>query len=153
MFSREEASQIRREFWTNFGQYMRPILSAEGLRVNWINYKTGYRGLSFKMDVDREKAYIGIQMTQKDPDLRELFYEQLEELKGILHATLEEDWIWERQSSNAQGQAISEVYTVLEGVNIFRKTDWPQIISFLKPRLIALDEFWAMGKDHFVPLK
>ena len=80
LFSREEASQIKRKFWTSFGQYMKPVFSADGLRVNWINYKTGYKGLAFKMDVDKRQAYIGIQLTQKDSDLRDLFYEQLEEL-------------------------------------------------------------------------
>lgn len=153
MFSREEASQLRREFWTNFGQYMRPLRSAEGLRVNWINYKTGYKGLGFKMDVDKKRAYIGIQLTQKDADLRELFYEQLEELKGILHATMEEEWTWEREAYNALQQPMSQVFIVLGGVNIFRKEDWPKVISFFKPRLVALDEFWSMGKDHFEPLK
>lgn len=153
VFSREEASQLRRNFWTTFGQYMKPIRSAEGLRVNWINYKTGYKGLNFKMDVDKRQAYIGIQLTQKDPDLRDLFYEQLEELRGILHACMEEEWTWEQDASNDLHQPISQVYTSLDGVNIFRESDWPQIISFLKPRLIALDEFWSMAKDHFEPLK
>lgn len=153
MFSREEASQLRRNFWTTFGQYMKPIRSAEGLRVNWINYKTGYKGLNFKMDVDKRQAYIGIQLTQKDPDLRDLFYEQLEELRGILHASMEEEWTWEQDATNDLHQPISQVYTSLDGVNIFRESDWPQIISFLKPRLISLDEFWSMAKDHFEPLK
>ena len=132
---------------------MRPVLSADGLRVNWINYKTGYKGLTFKMDVGKREAYIGIQLTQKDEDLRELFYEQLLELRSVLHATLEEEWTWEQYATNANHQPISQVYTTLPDVNIFRESDWPQIISFLKPRLIALDEFWSMAKYHFEPLK
>lgn len=153
MYTREQVSQIRKTFWTSFGQYMRPIPSAEGLKVNWINYKTGFKGLSFSMDVDKEKAYIGIVLNQKDPDLRSLFYEQLLELKSVLHAQLEEEWIWEEVATNAQYQEISQVYTVLPEVNLFRQEDWPSIISFFKPRLIALDEFWSMGKFHFEPLR
>ncbi|MEL6970933.1 MAG: DUF4268 domain-containing protein [Bacteroidota bacterium] len=153
MFSREEASQIRRKFWTNFGQYMRPIPSATGMRVNWINYKTGYKGLNFKMEVDKRRAWIGIQLSQKDADLRDLFYEQLLELRSFLHGTLEEEWEWEQHTTNSLGQPIALVSTTLENVNIFRESDWPAIISFLKPRLIALDEFWSMAKDHFEPLK
>lgn len=153
MFSKEEASQIRRKFWTNFGQYMRPVRSAEGLRVNWINYKTGYKGLNFKMEVDKKRAWIGIQLSQKDADLRDLFYEQLLELRSFLHGTLGEEWVWEQETANSLGQPIALVSTTLEGVNIFRESDWPAIISFLKPRLVALDEFWSMAKDHFEPLK
>ncbi len=153
MFSREEASQIRRAFWTSFGQYMRPIPSAEGLRVNWINYKTGFKGLNFKMEVDKKSAWISIQLSQKDEDLRDLFYEQLLELRSFLHSSLGEEWTWEQTTFNSLGQPIALVSTTLEGVNIFRESDWPAIISFLKPRLIALDEFWSMAKDHFEPLK
>lgn len=105
------------------------------------------------MDVNRDRAYIGIQLSQKDPDLRVLFYEQLLELKSVLHASMEEEWIWEENALNSISQPISQTYAVLEGVNIFRESDWPTIISFLKPRLIALDEFWSMGKYHFEPLK
>jgi hypothetical protein len=152
MYSREEASQLRKAFWTSFGQYMGPIPSADGLKINWINYKTGFKGLSFLLEVDKEKAYIGIVLHQKDPDLRALFYEQLLELKGVLQAQLEEEWIWEEVATNAQHQEISLVYTLLPEVNLFRQEDWPAIISFLKPRLIALDEFWSMGKYHFEPL-
>jgi hypothetical protein len=153
MYSREEASQIRKTFWTSFGQYMRPIPSAEGQKVNWINYKTGFKSLSFSLDVDKDKAYLGIVLNQKDPDLRSLFYEQLLELKGVLHAQMGEEWIWEEVATNAQYQEISQVYTLLPEVNLFRQEDWPAIISFFKPRLIALDEFWSMGKYHFEPLR
>ncbi|WP_367389551.1 DUF4268 domain-containing protein [Lewinella sp. LCG006] len=153
MYSREQATQIRKSFWTTFGQYMRPIPSADGLKVNWINYKTGFKGLNFSLDVDKEKAYIGIVLNQKDPDLRSLFYEQLLELKGLLHTHMGEEWSWEEVATNAQYQEISQVYTLLPGVSLFHQEDWPAIISFFKTRLIALDEFWSMGKFHFEPLK
>ena len=36
MFSKAEASSLRHEFWTTFGRYLRPQLSADGEKVNWI---------------------------------------------------------------------------------------------------------------------
>ena len=50
MYSKHEASQLRQEFWTPFGRYMQPVLSSEGERVNWINYKTGAKHIYFRMD-------------------------------------------------------------------------------------------------------
>ncbi|MEZ4985435.1 MAG: DUF4268 domain-containing protein [Saprospiraceae bacterium] len=149
MFSREEASRIRRDFWTTFGQYLRPIPGAEGGKVNWVNYKTGFRKLHFRMDVDREQAYIGIVFMQKDDDLRQLFYEQMEELRPVFHATMEEEWTWVQQAETADGQPFSHVFTTLTGVNIFRADDWPDIIAFLKPRILLLDEFWSLARYHF----
>jgi len=37
----------------------------------------------------------------------------------------------------------------LPDVNIFKQEDWPKLISFFKPRIIALDEFWSDAQDSF----
>ena len=81
MYTKEEASKLRREFWTAFGKYMAQHLGADGWKVNWINYKTGLKGLYFRMDANNKQAFIGIVMNQKNADLQSLFYEQFEELK------------------------------------------------------------------------
>ena len=125
---------------------------ADGWKVNWINYKTGFKGLYFRMDVDNKQAFIGIVMNQKNQDLQALFYEQFEELKSVLHAQLGEEWIWESAIFDDHGHQISRIYTGLDGLSVFKKDDWPALISFLKPRLLALDEFWSLAKNHFAPL-
>ncbi|MCB0637495.1 MAG: DUF4268 domain-containing protein [Lewinella sp.] len=153
MYTREQARQLRQEFWTAFGQYLAPHPSATGQKVNWINYKTGYRSLYFRMDADRDRAYIGIVMAQRDPDLQQLFYEQFLELRGPLHGLLDEAWQWEEDATDEHGRAIRQIYTTQAPVNIFRKEDWPAIIAFLKPRILALDEFWSLAQDHFAPLR
>ena len=50
---------------------------------------------------------------------------------------------------NEVGQPISKIEYVLEGVNVLDSNDWPSIISFLKPRIIALDDFWDQVKPGF----
>ena len=84
MYSRQEASQLRKEFWTAFGQYMQPILSAEGEKVNWINYKTGEKHIYFRMQVDNKKAFIGIELSHPDAGVQQLYFEQFLELKRFL---------------------------------------------------------------------
>ncbi|MFA6277828.1 MAG: DUF4268 domain-containing protein, partial [Pedobacter sp.] len=63
MYSKEEASKTRQQFWITFGKYMKPILSAEGLPINWINYKTGIKNIYFRMDAEQHKAIISIEIT------------------------------------------------------------------------------------------
>lgn len=152
MFTREEAGQLKREFWTTFGQYMRPVPSAEGTKVNWVNYKTGYRDMYFRMDADKHRAYIGVVFHQKDLDLQQLFFEQMEELRPAFHNLLEEEWTW-RLHDVVDAATVSHVYTELPGVSVFNRADWPEIIAFLKPRIIALDEFWSLAEAHFELLK
>jgi len=74
MYSKDEASQIKQAFWTTFGQYIAPQLSADGMKVNWVNYKTGIKYLYFKMDADKSLATIGISITHPDPGIQEIFF-------------------------------------------------------------------------------
>lgn len=154
MYSRQESAALKQEFWTRFGQYMQPVLSAEGMPVNWINYKTGERNIFFKMFADNKHAYIGIEITHKEAGLRELYFQQFQELANFLNDCLKEAWIWQPEYTDFEtGKTISRIYTKLEQVSIFKQEDWPAMIAFLKPRIIALDEFWNNVKPVFEALR
>lgn len=153
MYSKEEATQLKQAFWTALGQYMAPILSAEGEKVNWINYKTGEKGIQFKLTADTKKATIGIELSHTDTGIQQLYFEQLVQVKKLLHDALGEEWDWVAAVTDEQGRTVSRVYTELEGVSIFKKGDWPPMISFFKPRLLALDQFWSSAKYAFEALR
>ena len=153
MYSKTEVSQIRQAFWTTFGQYMAPVPSAEGVPTNWINYKTGLKHVYFRLHADGRRASIGIELTHPDAGIRELFFEQFRELQLMLHETLGETWQWESDTEDANGQSISRIYQELQPVNLFNRDDWPKLISFFKPRLVALDEFWSTAQYAFDELR
>ncbi|QKG57641.1 DUF4268 domain-containing protein [Hymenobacter sp. BRD128] len=153
MYSKAEASQLRQAFWTAFGQYMAPVLSAEGLATNWINYKTGVKGIAFKLHADNRRARISIELTPPDAGVRELFFEQFLALKTLLHETLGEEWSWEADAVNEHHQPLSRIYKELAPANLFNRDDWPALISFFKPRLIALDAFWSGAQYAFEELR
>lgn len=149
MYSKQEASLIRKNFWTSFGQYMRPLPDAGGEPVNWLNYKTGIRNLYFRMDADQQQAAIAIELRHDDEELQRQYFEQLQQVKTILESETGEKWSWELLTTDEDGNTITRIGIKLNNVNIFRKEDWPSIISFLKPRMIALDAFWKLVKDGF----
>lgn len=153
MYSKDEASQLKQAFWTTFGQYISPQLSAEGLKVNWVNYKTGIKYLYFRMEAGKRSAAIAIEISHPDPGIQELFFEQFLELKNMLHSALNEDWEWQLHEMTEDGKIISRIVRKLHNVSIFNKNDWPALISFFKPRIIALDEFWSDAKYAFDALK
>jgi hypothetical protein len=153
MYSKDQASQLKQAFWTAFGQYISPQLSAEGLRVNWVNYKTGIKHLYFRMHADNRTARIAIEMAHPDTGIRELFFEQFKEYKNILHSALGEEWDWQLHTTDDYGKTLSRIYKEIAPVNVFNNNDWPQLISFFKPRIIALDEFWSDAKYGFDALK
>ena len=148
MYSKDQTSKLKTQFWTNFGQYLKPVPSASGLPVNWINYKTGIRHIHFKMDADNTKAVIAIEISHPQDAKRLHYHNQFLSLKKLLASTTEFNWQW-NEALQTDHKTISSISQQLDGVNILDQSDWPAIISFLKPRIIALDAFWEMVKDGF----
>jgi hypothetical protein len=149
MYTRAELSKIRTEFWIAFGQYMKPVPNSYGRRTNWPNYKTGVKDIYFRMRAEREFASIGIELGHADLEMQELLLDQFGQLKKILEECLKEEWTWRLHVENEMGQFTSKIECVLEGVNVLNTEDWPKIISFLKPRIIALDACWDQVKPGF----
>ena len=149
MFSKSEASRLRQEFWTSFGQYMSPVASAEQEKLNWINYKTGVKHIGFKMDADNKSAFIAIELSHPDQIIQQLYFEQLQQFKSLLKEAVGEEWDWQLLKDNGSGRIVSRVVKTVTGSSIYKKEDWPALISFFKPRIIGLDKFWADVKYGF----
>lgn len=148
MYTRQQASQIRKKFWTSFGHYMRPVAGAAGEAVNWLNYKTGIRHIHFRMDTGKDNASIAIELKHPDHEVRDLYFNQLLQFKEYLEEAMQEKWQWEKGLQDEDGTIINRVSKSISDVNIFNEADWPAIISFLKLRVIALDRFWIMIKER-----
>ena len=148
MYSKDEASKLKTQFWTSFGQYIKPVPGASGQPVNWINYKTGIRNIHFKMDADNTRAVIAIEISHPQEEQRLQYYNQFVSLKKVLASTTEFNWQW-NETLQTDHKIISSISQHLDDVNILNQSDWPTIISFLKPRIIALDAFWYLVKDGF----
>lgn len=128
---------------------MRPLRSATDEPVNWLNYKTGIKYLYFRMDADDKQASIAIELRHPELSVRRDYFEKLRELEKLLHQTTGEAWQWELQVMDEDDRQVSRISKQLKAVNIFDVNDWPAIISFLKPRMLALDAFWAIVKQRF----
>src|SRR6476660_192915 len=98
MYTKEQASAVRQKFWVSFGRYIAPIPSASNEKVKWINYRTGIPNIQFKMDVNKEQAWIAVEISGK-PEDRKRFFEQFKTFKNALEDDyLEEKWIWEESA-------------------------------------------------------
>lgn len=149
MYSKEEASQIRRKFWISFGHFMKLQPTASGLPVNWINYKTEIKSLNFKTDVDNKTALVRIEMNDADVDIQHLMYEQFEEYKILFESYLGGQWFWNKDIYDEYGKQVCRIESKLGNVSIFREEDWSMIIEFLKDKLAGLDAFWYDAKHSF----
>ncbi|AHF14866.1 DUF4268 domain-containing protein [Niabella soli] len=149
MYSKNEASLLKKEFWTAFGTYMKPIPSASGQFINWVNYKTGIKHLYFRADVTKRQASVSVEIVHSDNEERATLFEKLSMVQSLFAATTSGEWFWQPEVYDENGQPISRIIIVKENLNIFNKADWPGIISFLKEQLTGLDAFWILVKDSF----
>ena len=78
MFSKEQSTLLRKEFWTSFGK---------SFPRKWTLYNTKIKGLSFKFVADRKKAMVVLDLEHPDKIANELLFEQLLSLKDILEHT------------------------------------------------------------------
>ena len=144
MYTKQEASEIRQQFWTSLGQYMAPVPSASGEKVNWINYKTGIKGIRFKMDAENKYAFAAIEIRGEE-DKRKILYQAFESMRD----QLPEYYEWVEDCEDEHGKLLSRIYCEKENITIFNKAHWPELISFFKEQMILLDAFWTENKDIF----
>jgi len=104
------------------------------------------------MDVDKKEAFISIQLSHPDAGIRHLIFEQFEEFKAMFSNEMGEEWDWIKDATDDFGKTVSLISTRITGVSIFNQQHWPELISFFKPRIIALDEFWDNVKPVFESL-
>lgn len=153
MYPKREAGYLKQAFWTALGQYLSPLPSADGEKITWLNYKTGEKDIFFRMTADNNKAQIAVELTHKDTGIQQLYFEQFRELKKFLTSATGEEWQWQLHTHDEWGRIVSRIGTELTGVSVLQKEDWPQLISFFKKRILALDTFWSQVKYSFEGLR
>lgn len=149
MYSKAERSNTKKEFWTVFGAYMKPVPNAEGEKINWINYKTGIRHIYFRLDAETKHCSVAIEIKSNLPEERTELYQKFLSLHSIFITHCGSDWEWIETTRDEDGVIIAKIYCEKPGVNVMNRDDWPHIISFFKERMIQLDEFWNFTRVNF----
>jgi hypothetical protein len=146
MYSKAEAFKIRERFWTKFGQYMQPVPFSTGEKLNWVNYKTGVKGIRFTMQAESKFAAVEIQISHPDHIKRKKALAVLDSFIPELQASTGTNWIKE-EAAFFDGKHISVVRSRIDNLSVFRESDWPLCIGFFKSALIAFDQLWPDHKD------
>ncbi len=149
MYASSIRSGLTAEFWASFGRYMAPVPPAGAQPVNWVNYKTGIKDIRFLLRADTHHARIAVCFLHSDTEKQHRFFSFFKQFETAFAETTGEQWDWEVNVPGERQATVSCVSRTLIPVNILARSDWPAIISFFKPRLIALDAFWEEIKPAF----
>lgn len=138
MFSKEEASKIKKEFWTSFGK---------SFPRKWILYETRIKDLSFKFYCDPKKAEVSIDIEMKDEIFRNAYYEKLWSLESILEEELGGALFKEEFYALENGKIISRFWVEKQGVSIFNKNTWQEIFEFFVEKMSAFERVYGEYED------
>lgn len=147
MYSKEEAKEIREEFWDAFKQQSAGKRAAKGLPGNWMLAQTGIKALNLRFHVDREVAQVGIDLETRNMDKRIELYEKLESLKKLLEEAMKSPLIWELEYIRENGKSVSRIYLQLEGVDIYNRETWPRAFQFMYKNMMNLEAFFREYRD------
>ncbi|MBV2196058.1 uncharacterized protein DUF4268 [Flavobacterium aquaticum] len=144
MFSKEEALQIKKDFWIAF---------AEEYPRKWLLYNTKIKDVTFKFYVDNKKAQVLLDIEPKDEEKRKIYYEKVESLKTILLEDYLDDVIFERNFYLETGKIISRVWVEKTGISINNKNTWPEIFDFFAEKMDAFERFFYENEDYIKDLE
>lgn len=152
MLNKGELKERNIQFWSDFKEYMRPAISSNGRRINWLSYPTGVKFLYLRMECDKVGARLNFDIQAKDPAIREIVWEQMEELKKVLTDSMGDSGEWIFDFSTPDVESFCRITWELKNVNFFVEADHPEIFKFLKEKIIAFDEFYQNYKDILIQL-
>jgi len=152
MLPKEERKKINQAFWDGFKKEMRRHNSRHRRNINWLKYPTEIRHVYLRLHCDNLGVFLSFDIQFKDPGIRDLFWEQLTELKQVMKAEMGDNGQWLKDLSAPEGFVFDRIQWHLDGVNFYRSEDWPVVYSFFKERLIAFDRFYQEFKEVLILL-
>lgn len=143
MYSKEEAQQLKKEFWSTFGnEFPR----------KWILYNTEIKDFAFKFYIDNKKAQVQLDIEMKDDELRKVYFEKIESLQSILKDEFLPNVILERNFHLENGKLISRIWVELTEISMNRKSDWQSIYNFYYEQMDAFERFYFEYEDYIKDL-
>jgi hypothetical protein len=139
MFSKEEATQLRKLFWTSFGK---------SFPRKWLLYNTKIKGFAFKFVADTKKAMVCLDFEHPEDIANELLFDQLLSLKNILETDYVPDVIFNENYELDNGKIIRRIYVPFKGkFSIHNKNTWRDCYEFYVDKMSLFELFFEEYED------
>lgn len=139
MYSKEEIKQLQLNFWSGFKKYH---------PKKWMFNKTQVSGLVFRFHVDRENAWVILELQHKNEDRRLKIFEILDRYKVVLEEGFENGLVWELVHVREDNkQEVCRIYTRLENVDWHRQEQWPEIYNFFVKNMLLMEKNYLELKE------
>ncbi len=138
MFSKQEAQELKKEFWIAFGK---------SFPRKWLLYDTKIKDFSFKFNADPKKAEVSLDIEMKDELFRNAYYEKIWSLENILREEIG-DFQKEEFYTLENGKIIARIWVTKENVSIYNKNTWQEIFEFFVEKMEIFERFFYEYEDY-----
>ena len=122
MFSKEESTSLRKEFWKSFGK---------SFPRKWVLYNTKIKGLSFKFVANRKNAMICLDIEHSDQMVNKILFDKILSLKTILKEDYLPEVIFDDSYNLENEKKIHRIYVNHKGkFSIYNKSTWSSCYEF-----------------------
>lgn len=144
MYSKEEAKELKKEFWITFSQeYPR----------KWLLHNTKIKDFSFKFYLDNKRIEVLLAIENKDLELRKIYFQKIESLKAILEEEFLSDVLFDEHFVLDNGKEISKIWVEKNLVSFHNKNNWDEIYSFYYEKMDAFEHFFYEYEDYIKDLE
>ena len=152
MLSKEAQKEWNIRFWNGFKNEMKAFNSSNGRRINWLTYPTDIKHMYLRMVCEKDGVALHFDSQFSDQGIRDIVWEQLEELMSLINVQMNYPSIWSRGLQTKEGLVIDRISWKLDNVNYHNEEEWPIIYDFLKNRIVEFDKFHQEFKDILINL-
>ncbi len=147
MYTKEEARQLKKEFWEGFGVYCSNIPALKRRKSKFMLYNTKMKGVELKFDATREGASVILEINHNDNVKRFELYEKFELYKSIMEKNFPEGLIWDFAFVRECGSEVCRIYTQKTGIDIHRRNQWMEFYEYLSSDMLKLEKAFRRVKE------
>lgn len=149
MYSKEEAKQLKQDFWEGFSRYTNFYSIQIGVPIKWMLYKTGIKGLEFKFYIEKKLVQVIIEVNLKNENKRFDIYLELNKYRKILEESMEYELSWVDDCKVDDHKIVSRIIIEEDQYNFHKRDDWPEIYKFMAKNMYGLQSNFEEVHDIF----
>lgn len=147
VYSKEEKKQLVLDFWLQFDAYCNTLPVLQRRKRKWMLRHTKVKDVHLKFEPGRNYVAVALELVHRNADSRIEMFERIEQYKVILEERFPNGLIWDPFFETIEANLVCRIYTQLNGVDLHRMNDWPQMFEFMARNMLQLERNFKHIKD------
>lgn len=143
MWSKEEAKELRVQFWSGFKRYC----YKHHIDRRWVLTGVKIKSAQLKFYADDQKALVLFQIDHKNDLGRYRVYEAFLPYRRLMAENCGSELRWEEDYTGIGERPVSAIYFELTDVNMNKPEEWDKIYAFFAEKMVLLENAYWEYRD------